>query len=132
MAVGTATFTYTEHATVNKMSIDWTASSSGIVPATASKIISGELLRCVFVPDSGGTAPTNNYDMTIVDSESVDVLSGNGANLSSTVTKSIVPCEEMLSGGSSGVAKFAIMSALTISASNCGASNGGNVHIYYR
>jgi len=132
MGVGTATLTKTESRTMNKLAIDWTSSSSGAVPSTDSETISGEILRCVFVPDSSGTQPSNAYDVTLSDADGIDILAGNGANLSNTTALSIVPGEELLSGGSSGIRPFAVDGPLSLVVANAGDTKGGTINLYYR
>jgi hypothetical protein len=129
---GTVTWTFTTSRTVNTMTADWTASSSGVVPSLDSETVSGEILRAVFNPDSGATAPTNNYDVTLTDADGIDILAGQGANQSSGTVASIVPAETMLTGNTSGAAPFAVNGPLTLAVANAGASNGGILRLYYR
>lgn len=60
--------------------ITWTADGSdGSVPATASTVpIVGRLFHAT--TDPGATAPTDNYDITLVDAEGVDAAQGLLAN----------------------------------------------------
>jgi hypothetical protein len=44
-------------------------------------------LQVKFVPNGGGTAADDLYDITLVDTDSVDVLGGAGANLSATTRR---------------------------------------------
>jgi len=116
---------------MNRAILAWTSNSSGYVTSARARGVRGILDRVVFVPDATAV-PTAAYDVTLKDAQGIDVLSGNGANLSATVAKSIVPCEEMLSGGSSGVAKMAISSSLTLAVSAAGNAKEGKIYLYYR
>jgi hypothetical protein len=39
-------------------------------------------MQFINIPASGGTQPTNAFDLTLLDANGVDVLMGSGANLS--------------------------------------------------
>lgn len=89
-AVGTATVT---SATVRDVStrylrytIAWTSSAGGAVSGNTFTVVSGRIVSVRFVPGSGGTQPTDAYDVTLIDTNSVDVLFGAGANLSNTLS----------------------------------------------
>jgi hypothetical protein len=69
------------------ISISWVAHTDGTftdytIPGGKVK---GVLERLVV--DPGATAPTNLYDVTIVDEDGVDVLGGGGANLLTATTE---------------------------------------------
>ncbi len=62
--------------------------SDGTVPATAlTTKIAGKLLALETNP--GATAPSNNYDITLIDAEGYDVIEGLGANRSSSNTEKL-------------------------------------------
>lgn len=69
---------------------DWTSDASGDVSGEGSMTVTGTVAGVWYVPDSGGTQPTNAYDVTLTTSEpaSFDVLVGTGANLSNTPSDS--------------------------------------------
>lgn len=91
-AVGTVVVTTLEiGGGVTKYTVDWTSDASGAVSSNAFNVKRGELLQVKFVPDGGGTQPTDLYDVTLVDSNSVDVLAGGGANLSNAASTIKVP-----------------------------------------
>ena len=64
------------------LKLAWTSDASGNVSGNPFAVGSGALQQIKFVPGSGGTQPTNLYDVTCVDTDSCDVLAGQGANLS--------------------------------------------------
>ena len=76
---GTVTITHYEVGLVRRIQVDWVADAAdGSVPATALPSIEGRLLALVTNP--GGTAPTDNYDITLPSGEGDDRLQGVGAN----------------------------------------------------
>lgn len=64
--------------------------SDGSVPATASvPAIDGYVF--LVVTDPGATAPTGDYDITLTDSNSVDIMGGELGNRSATASEQAVP-----------------------------------------
>lgn len=118
---GTVTQTETPRGAINLIAYDWASSTGGEATHAATIAINGEIMRAVFVPDGSTTAPTDNYDVTLTDANGIDLLAGQGANLSATdtivVTDDIVP----LFG-----------STLNLSVSNAGDSKGGLIYIYMK
>lgn len=60
----------------------WTTDASGNVTENAVTVKPGYLVQVMVIPDSGGTQPTDLFDMTILDESGLDVASGQLANLS--------------------------------------------------
>lgn len=85
-AVGTVSVTATNlGARVVTYTIAWTANGSGAVSGNAFALTTGSTIQQVkFIPGSGGSQPSNLYDVTLVDGDSVDVLGGSGGDLSQT------------------------------------------------
>lgn len=83
-AVGTVTVTPSSAGLSNlrKYAIAWTSTAGGAVSANTFTLPAGVLVSIRFVPDSGGTQPSNLYDVTLVDAAGADILGGTGANLS--------------------------------------------------
>lgn len=78
---------------VTKVTIPWTCDASGNVTERAVALPAGTLLRLRTTPD-GTDAPTDNYDITLLDAVGgADVLGGVGANRSATLTQIAVPVE---------------------------------------
>ena len=88
VAVGSVTVTTTQYAGLNnanrvRYAIAWTSSAAtGAVSGNAFSTVRGKLLMVKFMPSLAGTQPDNLYDLTLVDSDSIDLLNGAGANLS--------------------------------------------------
>ena len=115
------TTTHQKLRTVRRLSLAWISDVSGDVDEAAGEIISGQILRVVTVPDSGGTQPTAAYDLVLNDAHGVDVMAGDGANLSNTDAAQSVQA-----------VPIAIDGLLTVVVGNAGNTKGGTIHIYYR
>ena len=96
-ATGTATVTTSSivnpatNQTTKKVSIAWTSSAGGAVSGNTFTAPVGDIVQVKFVPGTGGTTPTNLYDVTLIDTDGFDLLEGAGANLSSTAASFTVP-----------------------------------------
>lgn len=79
-AVGTVTQTHSRTGNIRKVVFTCTGDAAdGSFPATALSVpIEGRLIQ--IVTDPGSTAPTDNYDITLVTAAGLDVLQGVGAN----------------------------------------------------
>jgi hypothetical protein len=71
---------------VHKIKWTWKSATGGAVSSATTNRYTGQLLRRGFKPDSGGTQPTDAYDITILDGDSVDAINGLGADLSNSAT----------------------------------------------
>lgn len=129
-AVGTNTITYRDSAVIKKIIMDWTSDASGDVSGTATAFREGEILRVDFIPDSGGTQPTDQYDVTLTDPDSIDVLAGVGANQGNAASESLFPALTNGTAGNSGPVFF--VGALSLVVANAGNAKGGKVIVYYR
>lgn len=107
----------------------WTTDSANgaIVDATAAGAInktsvkySGEVVR--LITDPGATAPTDNYDVTILDDDGYDVLMGAGADRDTANTEQVL-------GTSLGVV---LDSYLRLNIANAGNSKVGKVILYIK
>lgn len=86
-AVGTVTLTSSRNVgrfstTVYRQVYAWTSDSMGDVSGDSTTIVSpgGYLVKVETQPGTGGTMPTDNYDVTLKDTRSIDILDGLGAN----------------------------------------------------
>lgn len=88
MAGSSVTITHFTQGVVRRVQVDWVADdATGAVPATALPKFEGRLLACITNP--GATAPTANYDITLVDDEGADRLQGVCANRHTTSTEQV-------------------------------------------
>lgn len=88
---------------IKKYSMDWTSDASGNVSGNSFQVGPGTIVAVTFVPDSGGTQPTDLYDVTFVCStHNINVFDDGagtsiGANLSNSTATHKVP---FVGGGS--------------------------------
>lgn len=111
---------------VTKYSVAWLSDASGAVSGNTFAVHAGELLQVRYVPDGGGTQPSDLYDMTMTDANSIDVLTGTGANLSNATSTVAVPAvstyfKRILEAGN-----------LTPVLANAGNAKGGTVTLLVR
>ena len=97
---------------------DWLSATDGTVVSATANAYEGKVVRCTLQSDSGGTAPTNLYDVTITDGDEVDILSGGGANVTAAATVSITDPAKTL---------YVRTSALELNIANAGDVKGGIV-----
>jgi hypothetical protein len=98
--------------------VDWTSNAAG--DATQVVHIDGQILRVVTDPDAVA-APTALYDITFVDEDGFDILAGDLANRSATVTEQKVPTAVTHHYGS-----------VTVTIAAAGDTKSGVVKIYVR
>lgn len=90
-ATGTVTVTSTlDLGNVARYTLAWTSTAGGAVSGNALTL-AGRLVQIKFVPNTSTTQPTDLYDVTLVDSDGLDVLTidgvSYGANLSNATPK---------------------------------------------
>src|SRR3989304_10438654 len=75
-AAGSVTSKKDKHGNkVNTYTMSWTGDvSSGLVPQAASPVFNGWIFMVVTNP---GSAPTDNYDITLTDAAGVDIMDAN-------------------------------------------------------
>lgn len=125
MAAGSITFTYNEIRTMKKVTFDWTSDASGDVNGVLSAGLSGIIYRITFIPDGGGTQPSNLYDVVLNETDGFDVLNAKGANLSNVTSTTVGPA---LTGGEMAIED----SAFDLVVTNAGNAKGGKVILYIR
>jgi len=121
---GSITYTEQTHTGVRLLKADWLSDASGDVTGNASTSrYDGQILYAAFVPDGGGTQPSDNYDVTVLDDNSLDVINGLGANKSNAAT---VYADQF--DGLGAVSD----STLTVTVDNAGSAKGGIVYLWIR
>jgi hypothetical protein len=114
---------YTKH------TIAWVSSAGGAVAENPVTLPRGHIHQVKFVPDGGGTQPTDAYDVTLVDAISggVDFLTGIGGNLSNANRKIGVP---QVGDGTTALQRvFMEAGGYYPTVSNAGAAKGGTIVI---
>ena len=131
---GTVTLAFTKAplpSSARKITLDWLSDASGDATYTTEKL-AGTIVGVAFIPDGGGTAPTTLYDVTLTDDNGVDILSGQGANLSATVANRVVPGVPFKDGTTTSVAPIVLNDTLDLVVANAGNAKGGQVILYLR
>jgi len=105
---------------IKKVTFDWTCTTGGVVSDTTTKSYDGEVLRVVF----GDTAATG-YALVINDEDSIDILGGAGATLTSGGS------QLGINDGKSPISCVAI-SALTLGITGGGNATTGQTIVYIR
>jgi hypothetical protein len=112
-----------------KYSIAWVSSAGGAVAENAVAVKRGHIHQVEFIPNGGGTQPTDLYDVTLLDAISggADFLNGIGADLSNANRKIGVP---LLGDGTTENQRIFWQGAdLYPTVANAGASKGGTIVI---
>lgn len=81
------TLTHYALGSVRRIQADIVAAADGTITATALPAFEGRLLALTTNP--GSTAPTDNYDITLVDGEGADRLYGVGLDRDTANTESV-------------------------------------------
>ena len=111
---------------IRKITVAWTSAAAGTVTQIVHNI-NGQLLR--ITTDPGATAPTDNYDVTLEDSDAVDVLLGLGANRDTANTEHICP---LLGDATSQPIPVVTLGQHTLKITAAGDAKTGTVFIYWR
>jgi len=128
MTLGTATKTETTKAvSVKQIVWAWTSGTAaspaqlGGVTSATTAVLNGVIESVTQIP--GTTTPSNLYDVTITDGNSVDVITGLGANLSNAGTT--------YKTNKDGLGAV-VNSTLTLNVSNAGSAKTGSTIITLR
>lgn len=116
---GTVTVTETSLGNVHKIKWTWTSTAGGAADLISAASYAGQVVALVTIPAGGGSAPTDNYDITITDAETYDVMQGAGQNRDTANTETAAP-----------TAYSAAFGPLTLNVTNAGATKGGVAILY--
>jgi hypothetical protein len=126
MAAGTVTITETLHGSVKKIKFAWVSGAgggdAGNATGTTTYAYDGKCELLTTIPAAAGDAPSDNYDIAITDSDSVNVLGGGGADRDTANTEQVL-------GSSLGVVAG---SKLTFTVTNAGDTKQGTAYLYLR
>lgn len=115
---------------VRKVTLAWVATAGGAVSGNYTDYLSGEIVRVVF--DPGSPAPTNAYDVTLLDESGIDLLAGQGGNLSDTATTHVVPGVPLKDGTTTSTMPVQVDDKLQLVVANAGSGGAGAVILYMR
>jgi len=104
----------------------WTSNTSGTATVTVSDVV-GTICRVVIDPDIDA-APTAAYDIILYDSNLVDVLGGQGADLSATATTSFA----CFATNGTAYMPMEVHGNLALGVSNAGSEKAGVIKLYLR
>lgn len=124
--LGVVTHTEQTHSSVRKIVWDWLSEDGGANAGKAQHstdfAFDGALMMVATVPDTGGTKPSDNYTVKLLDTDGVDLLAGQAVgNRDDTVA-------QYLTSGMAGPAT----SKLTLYVEGAGNAKGGTVYVYLR
>ena len=114
---------------VGKLQFKWTSTTTGNVVYTMTDYVAGTVDR--FVTNPGATAPTANYDITLLDEDSLDILAGLGANRHTSNTEVVYPQGTGALGGATGGVQIDFAGILTFNVAVAGSAKNGVATLYY-
>lgn len=116
---GTVTVAEVKSKPIKQITWAWTCTAGGAADKASTTSFYGKVIEMVTVPAGGGSAPTDNYDLTITDANSYDILQGAGANRDTANTERAAPAAVSVAFG-----------VLTLNVSNAGNAKSGTVILY--
>ena len=121
---------YAETQPVKKVTLTWTSSAGGAADFT-TKALNGVLLAVEFVPGSGGSQPTDDYDVHINDTQGLDVLRNLGVDLDNATSQFYVPA--IMNGAAGAVGSLVpIEGPLTLAVTGAGNTKSGSIYLFIR
>jgi hypothetical protein len=96
---GTVTTTIEQNTVVTQYKMAWVSHTDGAVSANTVAVAPGKLLQLKCVPGTSTDAPSDGYDLTLLDGDGADLLGGGGANLSNAVGTHIKLYDIWFNGG---------------------------------
>jgi len=109
--------------------ITWVSAADGTCTyafeGTVAGAVMGKKCTMAVTKPSGTAAPTDNYDLVVTDELSCDILGGQGANRSATLSQQLVPAIGSLYGGRR------VRAGLQMDITNAGDTKGGILALYF-
>lgn len=120
MTAGTVTDSHASAYGYRLLTFEWVSSTdTGLVSGTSRHRYTGNILGVCTVPGASSLAPDDNYDITLTDSNEVDVANGQLANRHTSTTQWVF--------ASLG---HVVNSQITLNVTNAGNSNAGTTYVY--
>lgn len=117
---GSVTITYSSPSKIVKwVKWAWVSDGSGDVSGTDTVELDG--VAVAFVTNPSSTAPTDNYDITILDTDSADIAAGGLANRDTSNSERVVPDPPA-----------AFSSKLSLVVASAGDSKEGTLTMFYQ
>lgn len=126
------TVAYKQHSSVKVAVVTWTSAADGSF--TADVELDGEILKVVTNPD-GTVAPTDNYDITLVDEDGIDIAAGLLANRDTANSEEVYPYKELTLTGTAtdrAIRPIVHSGKVTFTVANAGNAKSGVARIFYR
>lgn len=118
---GTVVIQEETHGTIKKIKFAWTCTAGGLADLQTSKAYSGKILGLTTVPD-GVLAPDDDYNVTLLDEDGVDVLMDGG------LLRDTADTEHVLSAALGAVANDKLHLHITAG----GNAEKGTVYVFIR
>jgi hypothetical protein len=113
---------------INKYTLEWTASTNGIVSQATTFYVRGEIARVSL----NGTSTGATYSLTLKDLSGVDVLAGLGVGVSTSAVSSVVPGIKITDSVTTNVVPIVVNDLLTLGVTVAGSSKTGTVILYVK
>lgn len=117
---------------LTRYAVAWTSNSIGAASESVQLQQPGELIGVTFKPGTSGSQPTDAYDVTANDEYGVDVLAGQGANLSNATATMVQPTIPAKDGTTTSTAPRPVDGAITVAVSNAGDTKSGTIVFWVR
>ncbi len=111
-------------AQIKRLKLDY-VTASGSASVTVADV-NGVILRVTTNP--GATAPTDNWDIALLDEDGIDVLGGDGVDRDTANSESFCPSVAF----GDGFVPVAVSGSLTLNITNAGDAKVGSVIVYLR
>src|SRR5687767_2822497 len=95
---------------IRRHELAWVSHTDGSVSLRTGGAIVGTILRVTTDPDDTN-APTDGYDVTLLDEDGIDVLGGLGADRDTATAETFCPAIQF---GASGTAPVVVSGRLTL------------------
>ena len=107
---------------VKKIKAVWVSAADGSASGQTAGVYTGEVIRLVTIPATAPNAPSDNYNLTVLDGDSTDVLMDGG------LLRDTANTEQVLASSLGCVAN----DRLTFTIANAGNAKGGTAIVYIK
>jgi hypothetical protein len=115
---------------LQEVTMTWLSDAAGAATDTTDWTVSGALLRVVHIPDSGGTQPTNSYDVTLTDEDGVTIFTNTA--VSNAAASEQFPGGTLTDATNNAPTPKVVKGPLTLTIANAGNAKGGKVKLFFR
>lgn len=130
MSAGTLTISENHCGPIRRTSLAWVSDGSGNVNGIATKLV-GAIVRVEFIP-SATASPSANYDVQLKSESGIDLLAGQGANLSNSAASQFAPACPFTDGTTTSIAPPQVNEDVELDVRNAGSAKAGTVVVYTR